>query len=319
METVLITWSSGFIGYHLVQKLISLWYSVVWIDNENDYYDVSLKVSRREILLNHDAFTFYSHDIKDYQSLHHIFEKHSPSYVVNLAAYAWVRYSMENPFPYIDTNLVWFHNVLELAKNYQVKNFIYASSASVYWSNLPPFNTTDKTDTPLSLYWATKKANELIAHSYTNLFDLKTTWLRFFNVLGPRWRPDWALFLFTDRIAKWLPIQLFNRGKMKRNFTYVGDIIEWIIKSLDQTNNYEIFNLGNPMVVELNYFVERIEQELWMTAVKELIEIQPGEIVESRVDIEHTVTQLGREVNTDVKEMVHEFVVRYKRFYMADK
>lgn len=315
MKCVLVTWSSGFIGYHLCSRLLHDGYKVVGLDSENDYYDVELKRARRKLLENNENFVFYHTYLEDFEGLSSIFTSYTIDYVVNLAAFAGVRYSMKTPFPYIQANIVWFHNILELSKNHWVRNFVYASSASVYWANTPPFSEENKTDSPLSLYGATKKAGELIAHSYSSLYGIKTTWLRFFNVLWPWWRPDGSLFLFVDHIVKGKPIQLFNYGKMKRNFTYIDDIIDATVKSLDSPALYDIFNLANDNIVDLHYFVERIEFELGKKAEIELVPIQPWEIEESRVNIQHTKSVLSWSPYTNIEDMVRLFVLRYKEFY----
>jgi len=314
-ETILVTWASWFIGFHLVTRLLKEWNMVIWFDNENDYYDVNLKIARRSELEKFDNFKFYYWNLENLEDLKKVFEANKIDKVVNLAAQAGVLYSIEDPFSYIQTNVVWFHNVLDLAKNYKIKNFIYASTASVYGGNTPPFTVGDKTDEPLSLYWATKKANELIAHSYANIFDMPITWLRFFNVLWPAGRPDGALYIFAENIAQWKPIKLFNNGNMKRNFTHVYDIVEWIILALSKPTKYEIYNLWNTNIVELNYFVDRIEKELWKTAVENfLVPMQLWEIVESRVDIQHTIDWLWWKPKLDVDVMVKDFVDWYKEY-----
>ncbi len=313
-ETILITWTSGFIWFHLAKKLLEEWRNVIGFDNENDYYDVDLKISRRNILEKYDNFKFYKGNLENLEDLKRVFEENKIDKVCNLAAQAGVLYSIKNPFSYIQTNIVGFHNILDLSKNYKVKNFVYASTASVYGGNTPPFSVEDKTDQPLTLYWATKKSNELIAHSYSHIFDFPTTGLRFFNVLWPAGRPDGSLYIFVDSISKWKPIRLFNHGNMKRNFTHVYDIIEWVVKALDNPTKYEIYNLGNTNIVELNYFVDRIEQELGKKAEKILEPMQLWEIIESKVDIQHTIEWLWRKPKLDVDVMVKDFVDRYKQY-----
>lgn len=315
MKKVLITWSSWFIWFHLALQLMDRWDIVIWIDNENDYYDPELKASRRKILEKYDNFNFFNGSIEDNIFLSKVFEETNPDIVVNLAAQAWVRYSIENPSSYIQTNLVWFANLIELAKNYQVDNFLYASSASIYGGNTPPFTVWDQTDKPLSLYGATKKSNELIAHSYSHIFNLPTTGLRFFNVLGPMWRPDGALYIFTHNTARDIPIDIYNYGKMKRNFTHVYDVVDGVVRAIDKPYKYEIFNLWNPNIVELNYFIERIEHELWKKAEKNPMPIQLGEIEESKVNIEHTTEQLWWIPKLDVDTMVKDFVDWYKDYH----
>ncbi|HRX64247.1 MAG TPA: NAD-dependent epimerase/dehydratase family protein [Candidatus Absconditabacterales bacterium] len=313
-ETILITGTSGFIGFHLAKKLLEEGRNVIGFDNENDYYDVDLKISRRNILEKYDNFKFYKGNLENLEDLKRVFEENKIDKVCNLAAQAGVLYSIKNPFSYIQTNIVGFHNILDLSKNYKVKNFVYASTASVYGGNTPPFSVEDKTDQPLTLYGATKKSNELIAHSYSHIFDFPTTGLRFFNVLGPAGRPDGSLYIFVDSISKGKPIRLFNHGNMKRNFTHVYDIIEGVVKALDNPTKYEIYNLGNTNIVELNYFVDRIEQELGKKAEKILEPMQLGEIIESKVDIQHTIEGLGRKPKLDVDVMVKDFVDRYKQY-----
>ena len=319
MKKILITWTSWFIGYHLSKILLERWDKVIWIDNENNYYDPQLKADRRSELEINPNFINYNWSIEDNDFLTSVFKNEKPNIVVNLAAQAWVRYSIENPSAYIQTNIVWFANLIELSKNYKVENFLYASSASIYGWNTPPFTVWDKTDNPLSLYWASKKANELIAHSYSHIFWLNTTGLRFFNVLWPAGRPDWALYIFTKNIAENKTIDLFNYWKMKRNFTHVYDVVDCVIKSIDKPFKYEVFNIWNPNIVELNYFIERIEKELWKEGTKNLIDIQPGEIVESKVNIEHTTEKLWWTPKLDVDVMVKDFVDWFKDYHNYNK
>jgi len=212
METILITWTSWFIGFHLAKRLLEEWNTkIIWFDNENDYYDVNLKIARRKELEKFDDFKFYKWDLANLDDLKKVFKENKIDKVCNLAAQAWVRYSLINPFAYIQTNIVWFTNIIELAKDYKVKNFVYASSSSVYWKNeKQPFSVEDRVDNPISLYAASKKSNELIAHTYSHLYKLPTTWLRFFTVYWPYWRPDMAMFIFADKITKWEKIPVFN-------------------------------------------------------------------------------------------------------------
>jgi len=319
MKKILITGASWFIGHHLWKKLLERWDRVIWIDNENDYYDPELKKSRRELLEKYENFKFYKGSLEDANFVDNVFEIEKPEIVCNLAAQAWVRYSIENPSAYIQTNIVWFANLIESSKNHNVENFLYASSASIYGWNTPPFTVWDQTDKPLSLYGATKKSNELIAHSYSHIFWLHTTGLRFFNILGSMGRPDGALYIFTNNIAKDKPIDLFNYWKMKRNFTHVHDVVRWVITAMDTPHKYEIFNLWNPSVVELNYLIERIEKELGKKAEKNLISIQLWEIEESKVNIEHTTEKLWWIPALDVDIMVKDFVDWYKSYHNYNK
>lgn len=317
-ETIIITWSSWFIGFHTAKKLLEQWNIVIWFDNENDYYDVNLKIARRKELEVFPKFKFYKWNLENLEDLKKIFEENHIDKVLNLAAQAWVRYSLINPFAYIQTNIVWFHNLIELAKQYKIKNFVYASSASVYWANKKiPFAVGDQTDKPISLYGATKKADELIAHSYSYYFKLPTIWLRFFNVYWPRGRPDGAFFIFTKWILEDQTIQVFNEGKTIRNFTYIDDIVDGIIKSLGHIpeNNFEIFNLWNTNTVELNYMIECIEKNCGKIGKKEYLPADIADIPESWVDIEHTKQLLWREPKTDIEEWVKNLVDWYKKFY----
>ena len=235
MKKILVTGSAGFIGYHLSKSLLDDGLEVIGIDNINNYYDQKLKKNRLEILKKNDNFTFHKLDISNYEKLSKIFKKIKPSIVVNLAAQAGVRYSIENPFVYASSNLIGFINIIELSKNYNVENFVYASSSSVYGDNEKiPFNVKDSTDTPISLYGATKKSNELIAHSYSHLFNLNTIGLRFFTVYGPWGRPDMAMYIFCKNISSNKSIKVFNHGNMNRDFTYIDDIVSGIRSSIDK-------------------------------------------------------------------------------------
>ena len=312
---MLITWTSWFIGFHLAKKLLESWETVVWIDNENDYYDVNLKISRRELLKKNDNFTFYKWNLEDFDFLKNVFEKEKPKKVCNLAAQAWVRYSLVNPFAYIQSNLVWFHNIIELAKQYKVENFVYASSSSVYWSNKKqPFSVEDNVDNPISIYAATKKSNELIAHSYSHLYKMPTIGLRFFTVYGPYWRPDMAMMIFANKITRWEKIDVYNFWKMKRDFTYIDDIVDWIIKSLDLKTEYEIFNLWNNNTVELEYMISLIEKGLWKKAIKNLMEIQPGDVPATWADIEHTEKILNWKPTVKIEDGIDRFIKWYKEY-----
>jgi len=240
---ILITGSAGFIGYHLCRSLINDKFEILGLDNLNDYYDVNLKISRLDKLKRFKNFSFKKIDISNRVSLTNAFKKFNPDIVINLAAQAGVRYSIENPYAYLDSNLVGFLNIIELCRNNNVKNFIYASSSSIYGANKKsPFSESDRVDSPISFYGASKKANELIAHSYSHLYNLKTTGLRFFTVYGPWGRPDMAMFIFTKRILENKPIEVYNNGKMKRDFTYIDDIIMGIRSAIEKNYDYEIFN-----------------------------------------------------------------------------
>lgn len=316
MNTILITWTSWFIWFHLANRLLKQWYNIIWIDNENDYYNVNLKKDRREILSQNTNYHFYKTNLQDWIALEEIIKKHNPFVVINLAAQAWVRYSLENPWAYIQSNIVWFHNIIELSKKYWVKNFIYASSSSVYWKNSKiPFSITDKTDSPISLYAATKKWNELIAHTYSHLYDLNTIWLRFFTVYWPWSRPDMAMLKFTQKIDKWEKIDVYNFGKMKRDFTYIDDIVDWIIKCIDKEFKYEIFNIWNDDPVELEYMIEQIEINLWKKAIKNYMPLQDWDVISTWSDIEYTKEKLNRKPTTQLDKWTEVFIKWYKSYY----
>ncbi len=314
--TVLVTWTSWFIGFHLAKKLLARWDRVIWVDNENDYYDVNLKISRRNELKENDNFVFHKWNLEDFDFLKNVFAKEKPNRVCNLAAQAWVRYSLINPFAYIQSNIVWYHNIIELSKQHWVENFVYASSSSVYWSNeKQPFSVDDNVDNPISIYAATKKSNELIAHTYSHLYKMPTTWLRFFTVYWPFWRPDMAMMIFADKITKWEKIDVYNFWKMKRDFTYIDDIVDWVIKSIDLKSKCEVFNLWNNNTVELEYMIWLIEDGLWKKANKNYMEIQPWDVPETWADIEHTKELLWWETSVGIEDGVGRFVEWYKNYY----
>lgn len=317
MNNVLITWTSWFIWFSLAKRLLDEWYDIIWIDNENDYYDVSLKEARRNILLKYSNLKFYKWDICDINWLDRIFKENQIDKVVNLAAQAWVRYSISNPFVYIQSNLVWFHNILFLSKEYKVKNFVYASSSSVYWNNeKQPFSVEDNVDHPISLYAATKKSNELIAHTYSHIFWLPTIWLRFFTVYWPRSRPDMAMLKFAHKISKWETIDVYNYGKMKRDFTYIDDIVDWIIKALNYNTKYDVFNLWSDSPIELEYLIMLLEENLWKRANKNYMPLQEGDILETSADINYTKEKLWWKPRFRIEEWVKYFCNRYKEFYL---
>lgn len=315
-QKILITWTSWFIWFHLARKLLENWNQIIWFDNENDYYDVSLKHARREQLESFPNFKFYKWSLENYPELEQIFKENKIDKVVNLAAQAWVRYSIVNPFAYIQSNLVWFHNILHLSKEYWIKNFVYASSSSVYWNNKKqPFSVDDSVDHPISLYAATKKSNELIAHSYSHLFGLPTIWLRFFTVYWPWSRPDMAMLKFAQKIYRWETIDVYNYWKMKRDFTYIDDIIDWIIKCIDFETKYEVFNLWSDHPVELEYLITLLEENLWKKANKNYMPLQAGDVLETSADINHTREILWWEPKFKIEEWVRNFSNRFKYFY----
>ncbi|RLB14565.1 MAG: protein CapI [Deltaproteobacteria bacterium] len=315
-ESVLLTGAAGFIGFHVSKRLLEEGHAVIGVDNLNPYYDVTLKEGRLDILRNYDTFSFYKADLQDWEALEGIFKKHVPEVICNLAAQAGVRYSLTDPFSYQKSNLEGFLNILELAKRYHSKNLVYASSSSVYGSNKKvPFSVEDRVDHPISLYAATKKANELMAHAYHYLYDIPCTGLRYFTVYGPWGRPDMALFLFTDAILKGRPIEVYNYGKMRRDFTYIDDVVDGTIAALHRPFSYEIFNLGNSQPVELMEFIRILEEELGRAAQKNMLPLQPGDVPETAADIEKSKRMLGYEPKTSVKEGIRRFVKWYREHY----
>jgi UDP-glucuronate 4-epimerase len=290
-------------------------YEVLGIDNLNDYYDPKLKHARLDQLAPYKNFTFEKIDIADRDSLTQTFQSFKPNKVVNLAAQAGVRYSIENPYAYMDANLVGFLNIIELCRHNDVEGLIYASSSSVYGGNTKiPFSVEDRVEQPIALYGATKRANELIAHSYSHLYGLHTTGLRFFTVYGPWGRPDMAMFLFADTILRSEPIQVFNHGNMKRDFTYIDDIISGTIAAIDKNYKYEIFNLGNHKSEDLMDMISLIEKELGKKAEIDFQPMQQGDIKESFADIDLSREKLGYNPQTSISQGVPNFIKWYKKY-----
>ena len=327
---ILVTGTAGFIGNHLALKLLERGDEVIGIDNLNGYYDIKLKKARLARILDYGRYTDVRADIADRETMAALFKQHQPQRVVNLAAQAGVRYSIENPHAYIDSNIVGFINILEGCRHQQVEHLVYASSSSVYGANeTMPFSVHDNVDHPLSLYAASKKANELMAHTYSNLYQLPTTGLRFFTVYGPWGRPDMALFLFAKAILADEPIKVFNYGKHRRDFTYIDDIVEGIIRTLDhpaQSNPqwsglnpdpatskapWRIYNIGNQHPVELLTYIETLEKALGKTAIKELLPLQPGDVPDTYADVEALVDDIGYKPNTPIAEGINRFVDWY--------
>ncbi|MGJ0490686.1 MULTISPECIES: NAD-dependent epimerase [Methylobacter] len=327
---VLVTGTAGFIGNHLAIKLLERGDEVIGVDNLNDYYDVNLKKARLARILDHKNYTDVRADIADRETMERLFKQHQPQRVVNLAAQAGVRYSIENPHAYIDSNIVGFINILEGCRHHQVEHLVYASSSSVYGANeTMPFSVHDNVDHPLSLYAASKKANELMAHTYSNLYQLPTTGLRFFTVYGPWGRPDMALFLFTKAILAGEPIQVFNYGKHRRDFTYIDDIVEGIIRTLDNPAKpnpewtgklpdpgtskapWRVYNIGNQNPVELLTYIETLEKALGKTAEKQLLPLQPGDVPDTYADVEALVTDVGYKPDTTIEKGIGKFVDWY--------
>ncbi len=316
MKTYLVTGAAGFIGFHVSRALLERGDRVLGLDNLNDYYDVSLKKARLRLLQDNEDFNFYKEDLANREGLSRIFGQNKIQVVCNMAAQAGVRYSLENPFAYQSSNVEGFLNIIHLSQEHKVENFVYASSSSVYGSNEKvPFSVRDRVDNPISLYAATKKANELIAHTYSHLYSLPCSGLRLFTVYGPWGRPDMALFIFTKAITKNQPIEVYNFGKMRRDFTYIDDIVQGVLASMDRPVPYAIYNLGNSRAVDLLYFIECIEKELGKKAEKKLLPMQPGDVVETYADISESERDLGFQPTTRIEEGIASFINWYRSFY----
>jgi len=313
---VLITGAAGFIGSHVALELLARGDEVVGIDNFNDYYDPTLKEARAKRLQAHDGFTLVRADIANLEDVHQVFQDHTIDKVCNLAAQAGVRYSLTHPHAYIQANIVGFTNIIDEAKRAGVKDFVYASSSSVYGKNeKQPFSVEDNVDHPISLYAASKKSNELIAHVYHHLYGMNCTGLRFFTVYGPWGRPDMALFLFAKAILEGEPIDVFNHGKMQRDFTYIDDIVSGVIASLDRAHPYEVFNLGNNNSVELEYFIETIEKKLEKKAIRNELPMQPGDVQATFADIDRSKEKLNYEPKTSIEDGIDKFIAWYREYY----
>lgn len=316
MVTILLTGGAGFIGFHTAKHLLQRGDTVVLVDNLNDYYQVQLKKDRLKALKKEFKFNFHQVDISDYKAMEKVVKKYSFDKVIHLAAQAGVRYSLTHPFEYLKANMDGTLVIFELARHYNIKTVVYASSSSVYGGNKEmPFSEKHKVDTPISLYAATKKANELMAYTYHHLYGINMTGLRFFTVYGPWGRPDMALFLFADAIAKGKPIDVYNHGKMKRDFTYVSDIVSGVVAALDKASPYEVFNLGASDTVELLKFIKCIEKEMGKEAQKNMMPIQPGDVPETSADVSHARKVLGYKPKVKVQEGVAHFVSWFKEYY----
>lgn len=331
---VLVTGAAGFIGYSLCQRLLDRGDSVIGIDNLNDYYDVTLKEARLARLTARGNFLFQRLDLSDREGMDNLFEREGFERVVNLAAQAGVRYSIENPHAYVESNLVGFMNVLEGCRHTNVEHLVYASSSSVYGANATmPFSVHDNVDHPLSMYAATKKANELMAHTYSNLYGLPTTGLRFFTVYGPWGRPDMALFIFTRKILAGEPIDVFNYGRHRRDFTYIDDIVEGVIRVLDQTATpnlhwsgeapdpgtsrvpYRLYNIGNHQPVALERYIAVLEEQLGRKAERNLLPLQPGDVPDTYADVTDLIADVDYEPSTPIEEGIARFVDWYRGYY----
>jgi len=331
---ILITGVAGFIGFHLAKRLLDEGEDVVGIDNLNSYYDVNLKLARLEQLKVYNNFKFFKIDLVKREKVLKLFDEEGFDIVVHLAAQAGVRYSLENPYSYIDSNIVGFINILEGCRQSKIKHLVFASSSSVYGANTKmPFSTKDNVDHPISLYAATKKSNELMAHVYSALFNIPTTGLRFFTVYGPWGRPDMALFKFTKNILEGKPIDVYNYGKMKRDFTYIDDVVEGVIllmKKIPQPDinwssknpnpassfaPYKIYNIGNNRPVELLEFIEILEKCLGKKAIKNLLPLQPGDVPETYADIEDLEKEIAFKPSTPIEVGIERFVKWYRWYY----
>jgi UDP-glucuronate 4-epimerase len=336
-DNVVVTGAAGFIGFHLCQRLLKDGVRVTGIDNFNPYYDVRLKEARLDNLLPNPNFTLARLDLTDRSGLENLFHNHSFDVVVNLAAQAGVRYSLENPHAYVDSNLVGFVNILECCRHTDIKHLVFASSSSVYGANTKmPFSVHHNVDHPVSLYAATKKANELMAHTYSHLYGLSCTGLRFFTVYGPWGRPDMALFLFTKAILENKPIRVFNHGKMQRDFTYIDDIIEGVVRVMGRpaisnprwrANDpdpgssyapYKIYNIGNNNPVELLEFIGAIEKALGLKAQKEFLDLQPGDVPATYANVDDLIADVGFKPKTPIATGIRKFVEWYREYYAVE-
>ena len=333
-KTYLVTGAAGFIGFHLSRRLLDEGCHVIGLDNLNDYYDVNLKKARLAFLEKYQGFTFVFANLEDRKAVETLFLGQKIDIVIHLAAQAGVRYSLENPHVYVSSNVVGFLNVLEACRQHAVEHLVYASSSSVYGANRNmPFSTDDNVDHPISLYAATKKSNELMAHVYSHLYNLPTTGLRFFTVYGPWGRPDMALFLFTKAILNDEPIRVFNHGKMERDFTYIDDIVEGLVRVIpnppepdfcfnkhgqmsDSTSApYKVYNMGNNQPVQLMEFIETLEKHLGKRAKKEFLPLQPGDVPKTYADVDDLARDVGFEPHTSIDEGIRRFVEWYRLFY----
>lgn len=330
--SILVTGAAGFIGFHLAKQLLELGHDVIGFDNLNDYYDVSLKKSRLEELSKHQYFTFIHGDLADASAVNALFREHKPDIVINLAAQAGVRYSITHPRAYIDSNIIGFFNILEACRHHPVRHLIYASSSSVYGNQQKtPFSVSDIVDHPISLYAATKKSNELMAYTYSHLYGIPTTGLRFFTVYGPWGRPDMAYFSFTEKMVRGETIQVFNHGDMKRDFTYIDDIVQGIVNMLDYPpandghsglDPARVYNIGNNKPEDLLYFIETLERCLMAEGVidkpgkKEFLPMQPGDVYQTYADVDDLVRDFGFKPVTTIEEGLGRFASWYKAYYI---
>jgi UDP-glucuronate 4-epimerase len=334
MTRILVTGAAGFIGSHVTHRLLDRGDEVVGLDNLNAYYDPRLKQARLDRLIDREHFSFHQIDLRDAEAIASLFRDGRFDRVLHLAAQAGVRYSLTNPAAYIESNVVGFLNILEGCRHYAVPHLVYASSSSVYGANTKmPFSTHDNVDHPVSLYAATKKSNELMAHCYSHLYRIPTTGLRFFTVYGPWGRPDMALFIFTRAILAGEPIKVFNHGRMRRDFTYIDDIVEGVVRVLDRVPGpnpawtgdqpdpsssrapYRLYNIGNNNPVELSRMIEVLEQTLGREAIKQLVDMQPGDVPATYADVDDLVEDVGFKPSTSIEEGIRRFVDWYRESY----
>lgn len=333
---ILVTGAAGFIGSHTSHALLARGHEVIGYDNLNDYYDVNLKLARLSRLEPNAGFRFVKGDLADQQSVEKLFYEHKPKRVINLAAQAGVRYAFKNPHSYVSSNLVGFLHILEGCRHHNVEHLVYASSSSVYGANTcMPFTVHDNVDHPLSLYAASKKSNELMAHSYAHLYGLPTTGLRFFTVYGPWGRPDMSLFMFTKRILEGEPIDVFNNGQHARDFTYIDDIVEGVVKTMENVASpntywdsekpdpgtslapYRLYNIGNNKPIELMYFIKCIEDAIGKRAQINMLPLQPGDVPRTFANVDALVNDVGFRPSTPIEEGVRRFVAWYREYYDA--
>jgi UDP-glucuronate 4-epimerase len=320
---VLVTGAAGFIGFHVSQALLARGCVVIGYDNCNDYYDVSLKEGRLGVLSAYPEFTFIKGDLADKGALDGVFSTYAPTIVLHLGAQAGVRYSIDNPYAYLQSNLVGFLNILEACRNFNTEHLVYASSSSVYGMNEKvPFSTSDNVDSPVSLYAATKKSNELMAHCYTHLYGFPSTGLRFFTVYGPWGRPDMAYFSFTNRIVKGEPIKIFNNGDMWRDFTYIDDVVAGILNILPNPSvpnkhgdRYKVYNIGNNKPEQIMDYFSALEKALGMTARKEFLPMQPGDVYQTYADVDDLMRDFDFKPSTPIEVGLQKFVDWYRTYY----
>jgi len=322
-KNILITGAAGFVGFHLSKSLLDQGETIIGFDNLNDYYDVNLKHSRLEILAKYENFTFIKGDLANNDDVINVFKEYQPEVVIHLAAQAGVRYSIENPQAYMDSNMTGFFNILEACRHNPVTHLLYASSSSVYGNQeKTPFSTSDNVDHPVSFYAATKKSNELMAHTYSHLYNIPTIGLRFFTVYGPYGRPDMAYFGFTEKIINGEPIKIFNKGDMYRDFTYIDDIVKgienMITKPLQREDGiapYKVYNIGNNKPEKLMHFIETLEKAIGKEAKKEFLPMQPGDVYQTYADVDDLMRDFDFKPSTSIEDGLRKFVDWYKEYY----